>query len=86
MILRIFTEIANRLRLGWTEAGFLALVLGALVMRLWQLDGRTMHYDEAIHLQAAWGLAGGNDYLHSAWMHGPFQIEYLILLCMVINI
>jgi len=79
LILRIFTGTANRLRFGWTEAGFLALLLGALVMRLWQLDGRTMHYDEAIHLQAAWGLARGNDYLHSAWMHGPFQIEYTAL-------
>ena len=48
-------------------------------MRLWELDGRTMHYDEAIHLQAAWAFAGGSDYLHSAWMHGPFQIEYTAL-------
>ena len=29
------------MRFGWTEAGFLALVLGALAMRLWELDGRT---------------------------------------------
>ncbi|PKB64836.1 MAG: hypothetical protein BZY80_01840 [SAR202 cluster bacterium Io17-Chloro-G2] len=73
-------RLAGRLRLGWTEAGFLALVLGALGLRLWELDGRAMHYDEAIHLQASWRLAEGHEYLHSAWMHGPFQIEFTALI------
>ena len=66
--------------MGWTEAGFIALVLGALGLRLKDLADRTMHYDEAIHLQAAWRLAEGHEYLHSAWMHGPFQIEYTALI------
>ena len=73
-------RLASRVHLGWTEAGFLALVLGALGLRLWELDGRAMHYDEAIHLQAAWRLAQGHEYLHSAWMHGPFQIEFTALI------
>ena len=72
---------------GWLEAGFLAVVIVALAMRLWELSGRTMHYDEAIHLHFAWRLsesAGGylgwpwvfgTNYIHSPWMHGPFQIE-----------
>ena len=46
-----------------------------------------MHYDEAIHLHFSFKLANspggalswpwifGTEYLHSAWMHGPFQIE-----------
>ena len=74
-------------RLGWLETGFIIVVALALGMRLWELGGRTMHYDEAIHLQYAWrlarssgGLLGwpwffGDNYTHSAWMHGPFQIE-----------
>ncbi len=74
-------------RLGWLEVCFLVLVALALLMRLWELGGRTMHYDEAIHVHYAWklvnspGLSGGwpwifgSDYIHSAWMHGPFQIE-----------
>jgi len=76
----LIPRLAGHLRLGWTEAGFLALVLGALALRLWELDGRAMHYDEAIHLQAAWRLAEGHEYFHSAWMHGPFQIELTALI------
>lgn len=40
-------------RFGWLEWAILALVIVALVMRLWELAGRTMHYDEAIHLHTA---------------------------------
>ena len=59
----------------------------ALGFRLFELSERTMHYDEAIHLHFSFKLANspggalgwpwifGTDYLHSAWMHGPFQIE-----------
>ena len=59
----------------------------ALGLRLFELSGRTMHYDEAIHLHFSFKLANspggalgwpwifGTDYFHSAWMHGPFQIE-----------
>jgi len=73
---------------GWLEAGFLLIVVVALVMRLWELGGRTVHYDEAIHLHFAWKLSEsdgaflgwpwifGSNYIHSPWMHGPFQIEF----------
>ena len=76
-----------RRRFGWFEASFLAVIAVALGLRLWELGGRTMHYDEAIHLHFAFKLANspgaalgwpwifGADYVHSAWMHGPFQIE-----------
>ena len=62
-------------RLGWLEWAFVAIALVAAVMRLWELDGRVMHYDEAIHLHYAWKLARGVEFLHSPWMHGPLQIE-----------
>ena len=74
-------------RWGWFEASFVVVILGALALRLFELSGRPMHYDEAIHLHYGWKLANsagaligwpwifGSDYLHSAWMHGPFQIE-----------
>ena len=77
---------------GWLEAGFLLVVIVALVMRLWELGGRTVHYDEAIHLHYAWRLSEssgvflgwpwifGTDYIHSPWMHGPFQIEFTALM------
>ncbi len=74
-------------RWGWFELAFFAVVVAALALRLFELSGRTMHYDEAIHLHFSFKLANspgsvfgwpwifGTDYLHSAWMHGPFQIE-----------
>ena len=62
-------------RLGPVEWAFLLVALVAAAMRLWELDGRTMHYDEAIHLHFSWKLARGVEYIHSPWMHGPFQIE-----------
>ena len=74
-------------RPGWFEAGFITLIALALGMRLWELGGRAFHYDEAIHVHYSWrllhseGLAGGfpwvfgKDFIHSPWMHGPFQIE-----------
>ena len=77
---------------GWLEAGFLAIVLAALVMRLFDLGERTMHYDEAIHVHYSWRLLNsdgalwgwpwifGRDYIHSPWMHGPFQIEFTALM------
>ena len=78
--------------LGLYEVGFLAIVLMALAMRIWELDGRTTHYDEALHLHFAWKLAEsegaifgwpwifGTDYVHSPWMHGPFQLEFTALI------
>ena len=67
-------------RFGWLEAVFLLLTAAALGLRLWELDGRAMHYDEAIHLHFSWKLAQGMEYIHSPWMHGPFQIELVALL------
>ena len=70
----------GRPRFGWVGAGFFALMLAALGLRLFELDGRTMHYDEAIHVHYAWKLANGEGFLHSPWMHGPFQVELAALI------
>ena len=67
-------------RFGWLEAAFLALALLALGMRLWELNGRAMHYDEAIHLHFSWVLYRLEGFIHSPWMHGPFQIELTALM------
>ena len=73
--------------LSWYEVAFITVMVVALGLRLFELSGRTMHYDEAIHLHFSFKLANspggalgwpwifGTDYFHSAWMHGPFQIE-----------
>ena len=69
-----------RMRLGWEAALFAGLALAALGLRLWELDGRTMHYDESLHVHYAWRLAIGDGYSHSPWMHGPFQINLTALI------
>ena len=74
-----------RWRIGWLELGFLALVVLALGMRLWELDGRVMHYDEAIHLHYSWRLANLETFIHSPWMHGPFQIELAALFMRILG-
>ena len=72
-------------RPGWYEAGFLGLMLAALALRLWELGGRVMHYDEAIHLYYSWQLSNFQEYIHSPWMHGPFQIELTALLLQLLG-
>ena len=72
--LRLRTHLPDG-RFGGVEWAFLLVALVAAAMRLWELDGRAMHYDEAIHLHFSWKLAHGIEYAHSPWMHGPFQIE-----------
>ena len=62
-----------------THLAFIFLVLIALCLRLWELDGRVMHYDEAIHLHYSWKLANLEIFRHSPWMHGPLQIEFVAL-------
>ncbi len=65
----------SRIRPSTDMAIFGGLALVALGLRLWELDGRTMHYDEAIHVNYAWRMATGDGFSHSPWMHGPFQIH-----------
>ena len=64
----------------WELALFVGLALGALGLRLWELGGRTMHYDEALHVHYAFRLAEGGGYSHSPWMHGPFQVNLTALI------
>lgn len=84
-------------RWGWLEFAFLAVMVAALGLRLFELSGRPMHYDEAIHVHYGWKLANsagvvlgwpwifGTDYIHSAWMHGPFQIEMVAVIFTILG-
>ena len=75
----------RRWRPGWCEVGFILLLVAALALRLWELTGRVMHYDEAIHLYYAWQLSNFEEFIHSPWMHGPFQIELTALLLLLLG-
>ena len=72
--------VLRRPHLGGVEWAFLGIVAVAAALRLWELNGRAMHYDEAIHLHFAWKLANGVGFAHSPWMHGPLQIELVAVL------
>ena len=63
---------AWRTRVRWELLAYAALVVIALGMRLWDLGGRTLHYDEILHAWYAWRYAEGLGYSHTPLMHGPF--------------
>jgi uncharacterized protein (TIGR03663 family) len=56
----------------WEVAAYGALLAVALGMRLWDLGGRSLHYDELLHAWYAWGLSEGGSYNHTPVTHGPF--------------
>ena len=58
----------------WEIALVGALVAVALILRLWDLDGRAVHHDESIHMWYSWLLVEGNGYTHDPVYHGPFEI------------
>ena len=60
-------------RANRTDAALLAL-LGALALgtRLWDVGGRTLHYDEILHAWYAWIFSEGGGYTHTPLTHGPF--------------
>ena len=54
-------------------AAFGAIMLLALALRLWDLGGRPIHYDEGLHAFYSWQLFVGDGYRHEPWIHGPLQ-------------
>ena len=59
----------------WEAAGYAALVVVGLAMRLWGLGARAMHHDESLHALYSWKLATGEGYAHNPMMHGPLQFQ-----------
>ena len=55
----------------WEVAAYLLLLTIALGMRLWDLGGRTLHYDELLHAWYSWLYAVGGGYHHTPLTHGP---------------
>ena len=70
------TATKNRLpsgRLGRLELwAYAFIVIVALGSRMWDVGGRSMHYDEVLHAWYAWLYAGGSPYHHTPLTHGPF--------------
>ncbi len=57
-----------------------ALLLAALLPRLWDLGSRAMHHDESLHAVYSWYLYVGRGYIHDPMMHGPFQFHGVALM------
>jgi len=59
--------------------GFALLVLGAGLLRFWDLGPRAMHHDESLHALYSWYLYVRGEYRHDPLMHGPFQFHIIAL-------
>ncbi|MDY6893449.1 MAG: TIGR03663 family protein [Chloroflexota bacterium] len=68
-------SLVDRLRplLNWEVGLYALLLLIALVMRLWDLDARSVTHDESLHAIYSWYLFDGRGWHHDPMMHGPFQ-------------
>ena len=57
---------------GWEKWAYTAIMAVALGARLWDLGGRSLHYDEILHAWYSWRFAEGLGYSHTPVTHGPF--------------
>ena len=53
-------------------AAYVFLVVVALGTRMWDVGGRSLHYDEVLHAWYSWLYAEGSAYNHTPLTHGPF--------------
>ena len=60
---------------GWT---YVAIITIAIITRLWDLSGRSLHYDEILHAWYSWMYSQGMGYSHTPLTHGPFLFLSLI--------
>jgi len=73
------TPRATVARLGQTtrtltieQCAWLALFIGAVLTRFWDLGSRALHHDESLHAWFSYQYAIGKGYQHDPLMHGPF--------------
>jgi len=54
------------------QCAWLALFVGAVLTRFWDLGSRALHHDESLHAWFSYQYAIGKGYQHDPLMHGPF--------------
>lgn len=54
------------------QCAWLALFIGAVLTRFWDLGSRALHHDESLHAWFSYQYAIGKGYQHDPLMHGPF--------------
>jgi uncharacterized protein (TIGR03663 family) len=58
---------------------FAAILILAVVSRLYDLGVRVMSHDESLHTYFSWLLYKGDGYQHNPMMHGPWQFHLIAL-------
>ena len=58
---------------------FAAILVVAVVSRLYDLGVRVMSHDESLHTYFSWLLYKGDGYQHNPMMHGPLQFHLMAL-------
>lgn len=53
-----------------------AILLLAILTRLWELGSRALHHDESLHTYYSWVFSEGMGYSHHPMMHGPFLFHF----------
>ncbi len=59
------------LGLDWEKIAWTALLLLALILRIYQLGARVMSHDESLHTTYSYNLYAGIGFNHDPLMHGP---------------
>lgn len=58
-------------KLDWERVLLIALIVLAIITRLWDLSYRSYNHDESIHTDWSWNLYTGRGYQHNPIYHGP---------------
>jgi len=71
------TDIApgRRTKLDILKVAYIALILLALITRLYALGDRAVSHDETTHAKYSWNLYSGDGFRHDPLMHGPLLFE-----------
>ncbi len=67
------------LRLNWEKIAWIALVLIAFIMRVYDVGARTMSHDESLHTTYSYNLYNGIGFRHDPLMHGPLLFHVTAL-------
>ncbi|MCJ7550646.1 MAG: TIGR03663 family protein, partial [Anaerolineae bacterium] len=69
------TAPGHRTKLDIWKVAYIALILLALVTRLYALGDRAVSHDETTHAKYSWNLYSGSGFRHDPLMHGPLLFE-----------
>jgi uncharacterized protein (TIGR03663 family) len=65
------TPVSALMKLDWERVLIIAIILAAVLTRVWDLSYRAWNHDEAIHTDWSWNLYTGRGYQHNPIYHGP---------------